>query len=83
MPKNDITSVFGLLYELGRPKPELDSDFFRRLVNRQVSDSDKRILVAKIDDVVIVGMAGMVFLSRLNQKGSELYSHELIVTQNY
>jgi len=83
--KNDIPLILDLLYELGRPKPEidLDLDFFRRLVNRQLSDSDKRILVAEIDDGLIVGMASIVFLPRLNQKGPELYIPELIITQNY
>ena len=83
--KNDIPLVLGLLYELGRPKPEkdLDLDLFRTQVNRQISDTDKTILVAEIDDVTIVGMASIVFLPRLNQKGPELYIPELIVTKNY
>jgi len=83
--KNDIPLVLGLLYELGRPKPEKDSDldFFRTLVKKQILDSDKTILVAERDDVNIVGMVSIVFFPRLNQIGPEIYIPELIVTKNY
>ena len=39
--KNDIPLVLGLLYELGRPKPEkdLELDLFRNLVKKQISKS--------------------------------------------
>lgn len=83
--KNDVPLVLSLLYELDRPKPEKDSDldFFRTLVQKQITDSDKTILVAEIDDVTVVGMISMVFLPRLNQLGPEIYVPELIVSRNY
>ena len=42
----DISVVLGLLYDLGRPKPQKDSDvdIFRKLVKKYVTDSDKQIL---------------------------------------
>jgi len=75
----------GLLYELGRPKPETDSDVevFRILVKKQISDSRKSILVAENDDVNVVGMMSLIFLPRLNQNGPELYIPEIIVTEKY
>ena len=83
--KNDIPLILGLLYELGRPKPEKDSDVdtFRNLVKKQISDSDKIILVAEINDVNIVGMVSVIFLPRLNQKSYEMYIPELIVIEKY
>ena len=83
--KNDIPLILGLLYELGRPKPEKDSDLdsFRNLVKKQISDSDKTILVAERDDVNIVGMVGIMFLPRLNQIHYEMYIPEIIVTKKY
>ena len=82
---NDIPIILGLLYELGRPKPEKDSDVeaFRHLVKKQISDSGKLILVAESDDVTVVGMVSLIFLPRLNQKGLEMYIPELIVTEKY
>ena len=67
--KNDIPIILSLLYELDRPKPDKDSDldFFRTLVQKQLTDSDKTILVAEIDDVTVVGRMSIVFLPRLNQ----------------
>ena len=81
----DIPILLGLLYELGRPKPQTDSDveIFRKLVTKYIKDSDKTILVAKIDDMKIVGMVSIVFLTRLNQKNLELYIPELIVLKKY
>lgn len=83
--KNDIPLILGLLYELGRPKPEKDSDLdsFRNLVKKQISDADKTILVAERDDVNIVGMVGIMFLPRLNQIHYEMYIQEIIVTKKY
>ena len=39
--KNDAPLILGLLYELGRPKPEKDSDVdtFRNLVKKQINPS--------------------------------------------
>ena len=56
--KRDIPIILGLLYELGRPKPQKDSDVdsFRKLVKKYLADSDKKILVAEINDVEIIGM---------------------------
>ena len=83
--KNDIPLVLGLLYELGRPKPEkdLELDVFRNLVKKQISDSDKTILVAESNDVNVVGMVSILFLPRLNQIQNEMYIPELIVTEKY
>jgi len=66
----EIHILLGLLYDLGRPKPQTDSDveIFCRLVTKYIKDSDKTILVAEIDDMKIVGMVSVVFLPRLNQK---------------
>jgi ribosomal protein S18 acetylase RimI-like enzyme len=83
--KNDIPLVLGLLYELGRPKPEKDSelDLFRNLAKKQISDYDKTILVAENNDVDVVGMVSIIFLPRLNQIKYEMYIPELIVTEKY
>lgn len=81
----DIPVLLGLLYELGRPKPQLDSDvdIFRGLVRQHISDSDKKILVAVIDQVKLVGMASILFLPRLNQNTAELYVPELVIDKRY
>jgi ribosomal protein S18 acetylase RimI-like enzyme len=83
--KNDIPLVLGLLYELGRPKPEKDSDLdlFRNLVKKQISGSDKTILVAENNDANVVGMVSIIFLPRLNQTQNEMYIPELIVTEKF
>lgn len=83
--KNDIPVILGLLYELGRPKPENDKDvdIFRKLAKKYISDSDKQILIAVNNDVEIVGMASIVFLPRLNQANYEMYIPELIVTKEF
>jgi len=82
---NDIPLVLGLLYELGRPKPEKDSDLdlFRNLVKKQISDSDKTILIAEKNNVNVIGMVSIIFLPRLNQIRCEMYIPELIVTKKY
>ncbi|WP_299292016.1 GNAT family N-acetyltransferase [Nitrosopumilus sp.] len=81
----DIPILLGLLYELGRPEPQIDSDVdsFRKLVKQYISDSDKKTLVAVLDDVEIVGMVSIVFMTRLNQKTLELYIPELVVREKY
>lgn len=72
----DIPIILGLLYELGRPKPQKDSDVdsFRKLVKEYLADSDKKILVVEINDVEIIGMISLIFLSRLNRDTLEMYS---------
>jgi len=81
----DISLILGLLYNLGRPKPKEDSDVdtFRKLVTKYVSDSDKQILVAVFNDMKIVGMVSMMYLSRLNRDTLEMYIPELIVLEKY
>ena len=81
---NDISDMLELLEELGRPKPEdkSDSDFFRYMLKRYIEDSDKEVLIVK-DDSKVIGMASMMFLTRLNQKRPELYIPELIVSEKH
>ena len=81
----DIPMLLELLYHLGRPKPQKDSevDIFRKLISAYLQDSDKIILVAEIDDMKIVGMVSMVFLPRLNRTTLELYIPELVVIEKY
>lgn len=81
----DIPILLGLLYELGRPEPQVDSDVdsFRKLAKQYICDSDKKILVAVVDDVEIVGLLSIVFMTRLNQKTLELYIPELVVREKY
>ena len=83
--RKDIPIILGLLYELGRPKPQKDSDVdsFRKLVKKYLADSDKKILVAEIDDVEIIGMVSLTFLSRLNRNTLEMYIPELVVLKKY
>ena len=83
--EKDIPVLLGLLYDLGRPKPQKDSDveIFRKLVIKYVKDSDKTILVAEIDDIQIVGMVSVIFLQRLNQLTLEMYIPELVVLEKY
>lgn len=80
----DVLIMLELLYELGRPKPQNDSqvEYFKKLVKKYIKDSDKQILVAQVNDK-IVGMVSIVFLSRINQITFELYVPELVVAQNY
>ena len=83
--EKDIPILLGLLYDLGRPKPQKDSDveIFRKLVTKYVKDLDKTILVAEIDDIQIVGMVSVIFLPRLNQLTLEMYIPELVVLEKY
>ena len=81
----DIPIILGLLYELGRPKPQKDSDVdsFRKLVKKYATDSDKQILVAELDDIEIIGMVSVMFLPRLNRDTLEMYIPELVVLKKY
>jgi ribosomal protein S18 acetylase RimI-like enzyme len=81
----DIPIILGLLYELGRPKPQNDSDVnaFGKLVKTYLKDSDKTILVAELDGIKIVGMVSVMFLERLNQTTLEMYIPELIILEKY
>ena len=81
----DISAILGLLHDLGRPKPQGDSDVdtFSELITNYVKDSDKIILVAELDEMKIVGMVGLMFLSRLNQLTLEMYIPELVVLEKY
>ncbi|KAF6244929.1 GNAT family N-acetyltransferase [Nitrosopumilus sp. b2] len=81
----DIPIILGLLYDLGRPKPQKDSDIdsFRKLVKKYIIDSDKQIRVTILDDTKIVGMVSLMFLSRLNRDTLEMYIPELVVIEKY
>ncbi len=81
----DIPIILGLLYDLGRPKVQKDSDVdtFRKLIKKYATNSDKQILVAVFDDMKIVGMISMVFLPRLNRDTLEMYVPELVVLEKY
>lgn len=81
----DVPILLGLLYDLGRPKPQKDSDVdkFRKLLKKYIRDSNTKIIVAKLDKVKTIGMISLVFLPRLNQTTLELYIPELIVLKNY
>ena len=82
---NDVAIILGMLYELGRPKPQIDSDVdvFRKLVKKYIADSDKIILLAVSNDTKIIGMVSIVFLSRLNRDTLEMYIPELVVLEKY
>ncbi|WP_179371924.1 GNAT family N-acetyltransferase [Nitrosopumilus ureiphilus] len=81
----DIPIILGLLYELGRPKPQKDSDIesFRKLIKKYITDSDKKIILAQLDDTEIIAMVSIIFLPRLNQNSLELYIPELIVRDKF
>ncbi len=81
----DIPIILRLLYHLGRPKPQQDSnvDTFRMLVKKYITDFDKKILLAEINDIEIIGMVSMVFLPRLNRINFEIYIPELVVLEKY
>ena len=82
--EKDILNLLQLLYDLGRPKPREDNDVdtFENLLRKYFTDSDKKILVAELDDQV-VGMVSMIFLPRLNRSTLEMYIPELIVFEKY
>ena len=81
----DIPVLLGLLYELGRPKPKKDSnvDTFRKLLEAYMTEPDKKIIVAELNDVEVVGMTSIMFLPRLNQVNLEMYIPELVVREKY
>ena len=81
----DIPVLLGLFYELGRPKPQDDSDVekFRNLVKKYITDSEKMIFVAMRDGVQIIGAVSVMFLPRLNQTSHEMYIPELIVIEKF
>ncbi len=81
----DIPVLLGLLNDLGRPKPQKDSDIdsFRKLLKKYGMDSDKQILVAELDDMKIIGMVSVMFLPRLNRINFEMYIPELIILEKY
>jgi len=81
----DVPIILGLLYELGRPKPQKDSDVdvFRKLAKKYIADSDKKILVAEFNNIEIVGIASIIFLPRLNRLNFEMYVPEIIVLKEY
>ena len=83
--KNDVPVILGLLYELGRPKPEKDADVdnFRKLVKKYLNDSDKEILVAENNEIEIMGLVSIMYLSRLNQTNHEMYIPELVVLEKF
>ena len=83
--ERDIPILLGLLYDLGRPKPQVDTDIdiFRNLIKKYFTDSDKKILVAVLDDIEIVGMVSIVFLARLNRSTLEMYIPELVVLEKH
>ncbi len=81
---SDIPVILELLYELGRPQPQEDSDVekFANLVMKYISEDDKKILLAEFDNK-IVGMASMMLVSRMNRKTPEMYIPDLIVGKDY
>ena len=83
--EKDIPKILRLLYELGRPKADKDSDvdMFRSLVTKYIKDQDKIILVVQLDNMEIVGMVSMMYLQRLNQTTLEMYVPELVVLEQY
>jgi ribosomal protein S18 acetylase RimI-like enzyme len=80
----DIRSIYGLLGELGRPEPKSKQEKkkFEKLIQQYLSDNDKQIIIAE-DNSKVVGMASIVFLTRLNQSKKEMWIPELIVSKDY
>ena len=81
----DIPIILELLYDLGRPKQQEDSDVdkFRKLLKKHITDLDKKILIAELNDIEIVGMVSIMFLPRLNRATLEMYIPELVVLEKY
>lgn len=81
----DIPIILGLLYDLGRPKPQKDSDVdeFRKLLKKYITDLDKKILIAELNDIEIVGIVSIMFLPRLNRATLEMYIPELVILEKY
>ena len=82
--EKDLPIILGLLYELGRPKPNDDEakSVFEEKIKQYLSDSDKQILVAIVNSEII-GLVSMIFLPRLNRTQLELYIPELIVRDEF
>ena len=82
--KKDIPKLLEMLYELNRPKPKTNSDLkdFKKLLQIYLNDSNKKILVA-VSDNMIVGMVSMMFLHRLNYNTFELYIPDIIVKEQF
>ena len=74
-----------MVYELRRLKPQKDSDVesFRKPIKKQITDFDKKIILAQLDDTVIITMASIIFMPRLNWNSLELYILELIVHEKF
>lgn len=84
-PSKDTSIILELLYELGRAKPQKNSDIesFRKLITKYIIDSDKKIIFAQLDDIEIIAIASIIFLPRLNRNSLELYIPELIVSKKF
>lgn len=82
--RKDVDEILLLLYQLQRPRPKTSSEKikFARLVSKYLVEKDKKIIVAK-DGAIVVGLASIVFLPRLNRSKTELYIPELVVSEGY
>ncbi len=82
--EDDISAILNMLYVLGRPRPESDTDmiYFEKIIRQYIHNEDKQILLVWLDDQ-IVGMASIVFIPRLNHKTAELYIPELVVLEKH
>ncbi len=82
--KNDIPVILDLLYELGRPRPQNNSEVkrFESKIIKYLYDTDKQIIVAKLEGNVI-GIVCIMFLSRLNRKPPEMYIPELVIAKKH
>lgn len=82
--KDDISQILDLLYDLGRPRPNNDSDvkIFKKQMQKYIADSDKIVLVAVYEEKII-GVATVMLLPRLNQIEPEMYIPELIVLKKH
>jgi len=76
--------IFGLLDQLGRPSPKSKAEKkkFEKLIWQYISDNDKQIILAENNSKVI-GIASIVYLTRLNQSKKEMWIPELIVSKDY
>ena len=82
---SDIPSILKLLYDLGRliPKSDIEKENFEKLIKEFFIDTRKKILVAETDNIKIIGLVSIMFLSRLNQNALEMYIPELIIDKDY
>ena len=76
----DVSVILDLLYELGRPKQQ--NKDFDSVIKKYIADTDKEILVV-LHQEKIIGMASLMYLSRLNYSTLELYIPELIISGKY